>query len=88
MNITEFLHKNKENFAQFYTFLSNFLVNFTHFYIFRRFFPKGYDFSKVTDDEVAYAVNWMNSYPRQIHGGKTPVMIFKNAALSDRKVGN
>ena len=52
-------------------------TNENHNRILRRFFPKGCDFSKVTDDEVADAVNWMNSYPRRIHGGKTPAMLYK-----------
>lgn len=54
-------------------------TNENHNRILRRFFPKGCDFSKVTDEEVAAAVSWMNSYPRRIHGGKTPAMIFKKS---------
>nr|CDL66746.1 unnamed protein product [uncultured bacterium] len=53
-------------------------TNENHNRILRRFFPKGCDFSKVTDEEVARAERWMNSYPRRIHGGKTPAMIYRN----------
>ena len=52
-------------------------TNENHNRILRRFFPKGCDFSKVTDEEVARAEVWMNNYPRRIHGGKTPAMIYK-----------
>lgn len=52
-------------------------TNENHNRILRRFFPKGCDFSKVTDEEVARAEDWMNGYPRRIHGGKTPAMIYK-----------
>ena len=53
-------------------------TNENHNRMLRRFFPKGCDFSKITDEEVAQAEHWMNSYPRRIHGGKTPAMIYKN----------
>ena len=52
-------------------------TNENHNRILRRFFPKGCDFSKVTDEEVSKAEHWMNNYPRRIHGGKTPAMIYK-----------
>nr|WP_288515943.1 IS30 family transposase [uncultured Treponema sp.] len=52
-------------------------TNENHNRILRRFFPKGCDFSKVTDEEVSKAKHWMNNYPRRIHGGKTPAMIYK-----------
>ena len=53
-------------------------TNERHNRILRRFFPKGCDFSKVTDEDVAHAEFWMNNYPRRIHDGKTPAMIYKN----------
>ena len=53
-------------------------TNENHNRILRRFFPKGCDFSKVTDKEVEAAQNWMNNYPRKIHKGQTPNMIFRN----------
>ena len=53
-------------------------TNENHNRILRRFFPKGCDFSKITDEEVARAEFWMNNYPRRIHAGKTPDMIYKN----------
>lgn len=43
-------------------------TNENHNRMLRRFFPKGCDFSKVTDEQVAHAVSWMNNYPRRIHG--------------------
>ena len=57
-------------------------TNENHNRILRRFFPKGCDFSKVTDEEVAAAVTWMNNYPRRIHSGKTPTMIYKKCCTS------
>lgn len=38
----------------------------------RRFFPKGTDFAKVTQEEIQAVENWMNDYPRQVLGWKTP----------------
>lgn len=38
----------------------------------RRFFPKGTDFSKVTQKEVDYAVNWLNNCPRRSLQYRTP----------------
>lgn len=38
----------------------------------RRFFPKGTDFSKVTQKDVDYAVNWLNNCPRRSLGYRTP----------------
>lgn len=52
-------------------------TNENHNKIMRRFFPKGCDFSKVTDEEVQHAEDWMNNYPRKIHDGLTPAMIYK-----------
>ena len=53
-------------------------TNENHNRILRHFFPKGCDFSEVTDDEVQQAVDWMNNYPRRIHGGLTPAMIYND----------
>ncbi len=52
-------------------------TNENHNRILRRFFQKGCDFSKVTDEDIQTAEDWMNNYPRKIHGGKTPAMIYK-----------
>lgn len=51
-------------------------TNENHNRMLRRFFPKGCDFSKVTDKEVEEAVDWMNNYPRKIHNGLTPLMLY------------
>jgi IS30 family transposase len=51
-------------------------TNENHNGMLRRFFPKGTDFSKVTDEEVCAAVRWMNNYPRKILGGLTPSQSF------------
>ena len=53
-------------------------TNENHNRILRRFFPKGYDFSIITNKEVARAEFWMNNYPGRIYAGKTPDMIYKN----------
>lgn len=52
-------------------------TNEIHNRLLRRFFPKGTDFSNVSDKEIARAVSWMNTYPRKILNGKTPNMLFK-----------
>ena len=52
-------------------------TNERHNRILRRFFPKGCDFSKISEEEVSRAESWMNNYPRRIHGGKTPAVIYK-----------
>lgn len=41
--------------------------------IIRRFFPKGTDFTKITDAQVADVQNWINNYPRRILNWKTPL---------------
>lgn len=38
----------------------------------RRFFPKGTDFSKVTQREIDIAVDWLNNCPRRSLGYRTP----------------
>ena len=38
----------------------------------RRFIPKGTDISKLTNKDIRRIENWMNNYPRRIHGYKTP----------------
>ena len=47
-------------------------TNENHNRMIRRFFPKGTDFSKVTNEQVAAVQDWMNDYPRKILGWKTP----------------
>jgi IS30 family transposase len=39
--------------------------------ILRRFLPKGTDFSKLTPTELQRIENWVNNYPRRIHGYKS-----------------
>lgn len=43
----------------------------------RRFFPKGTDFSKVTQEEIDYAVNWLNNCPRKSLNYRTPKEVFE-----------
>lgn len=47
-------------------------TNENHNRMIRRWFPKGTDFSKVTQKEIAALQDWMNGYPRKILGWKTP----------------
>lgn len=42
----------------------------------RFFFPKGFDFRTVTQDDVDYVVNLINNRPRKILGWKTPAEVF------------
>jgi transposase, IS30 family len=43
----------------------------------RRFFPKGTDFSKVTQAEIDSAVEWLNNCPRRSLGYRTPKEVFE-----------
>jgi len=43
----------------------------------RRFFPKGTDFSRVTQTEVDSAVEWLNNCPRRSLGYRTPKEVFE-----------
>lgn len=42
----------------------------------RRHIPKGYDIDKYDDTYVQYIQDWMNSYPRKIHGWRTANDLF------------
>lgn len=46
--------------------------NENHNRMIRRFFPKGTDFRKVTEEEVTWVQDWMNNYPRKILGWYAP----------------
>jgi IS30 family transposase len=43
--------------------------------LFRRFFPKKTDFSKVTDEEIRHVEYLINTRPRKRFGGKTPLEV-------------
>lgn len=47
-------------------------TNENHNRMIRRWFPKGTDFSKVKNAEIAALQNWMNGYPRKVLDWKTP----------------
>ena len=47
----------------------------------RRRFPKGTDFTKITDNDIRDAEKWINNYPREIFGFETSAERF-NAELS------
>jgi len=44
--------------------------------LFRRYFPKGIDFGKITDDQVSKVEYLINSRPRKRFGGLTPYEVF------------
>jgi IS30 family transposase len=48
-------------------------TNENHNGMIRRFFPKGTDFTNVTDAHVLEVQRWMNTYPRKILGGLSPL---------------
>ena len=48
-------------------------TNENHNRMIRRWFPKGTDFSKVPQREIAALQDWMNGYPRKSLGWKTPL---------------
>ena len=43
----------------------------------RRWFPKGTDFSQVSNEEIARVERWINNYPRGILGGKCSENVFQ-----------
>jgi len=43
----------------------------------RRFFPKGTNFSNVTQKEIDYAIQWLNNCPRRSLNYRTPKEVFK-----------
>lgn len=47
--------------------------NENHNRLFRRFFPKGTNFGKVSQRQIQEAVDWMNNYPRKVLGWRTPL---------------
>ncbi|MCI8593755.1 MAG: IS30 family transposase [Oscillospiraceae bacterium] len=47
-------------------------TNENHNRMIRRWFPKGTDFGKVPDEEIARVQDWMNHYPRKILNWATP----------------
>ena len=49
-------------------------TNENHNRIFRRFYPKGTDFSKLNPKLFTEVQDWMNNYPRKILNGLTPEM--------------
>ncbi len=48
--------------------------------LFRRWFPKGTDFSRIGDDELRKVESLINNMPRKILGGKTPNAYYSPAA--------
>ena len=48
----------------------------------RRLFPKGTDFSKVTDKRVQAAAQWVNAYPRELFSFGTSAEAFATAVAS------
>lgn len=43
----------------------------------RRRHPKGMNFANVTQEEIAATENWINNYPRKIHGYKSAATMFR-----------
>jgi len=50
-------------------------TNENHNRLMRRFFPKGTNFTKVSQREIQEAVDFLNHYPRKILGWKMPVEV-------------
>ena len=45
----------------------------------RRYFPKGTDFSQISDDELAFVVHALNNRPRKCLGYRTPYEVVHKA---------
>ncbi len=54
-------------------------TNENHNGIIRRFLPKGTDFADIKAKSIRKIQDWMNTYPRRILGGSTPLQSFKEA---------
>lgn len=48
----------------------------------RFFFPKGFDFRTVSQDDVDFVVDLLNNRPRKCLGWKTPVEVFFNSSVA------
>jgi IS30 family transposase len=42
----------------------------------RQYFPKGTDFTQVTDEQISHAMNRLNNRPRKTRGGRSPNELF------------
>ena len=49
----------------------------------RRWYPKGTDFSTVSDEEIARLEGWINNYPRKLLGWKTSEILFNSYLFDD-----
>jgi IS30 family transposase len=47
----------------------------------RQYFPKGTDFNQVTEQEIEFVMNRLNSRPRKARGGKQPIVLFLGKAV-------
>lgn len=47
----------------------------------RQYFPKGTDFNLVTQEQIDFVMNRLNSRPRKTRGGKQPVELFLGKAV-------
>ncbi len=52
-------------------------TNENHNGIIRRFLPKGTNFSLIREMQIREIQDWMNTYPRKILKGFTPIQVFK-----------
>jgi len=52
-------------------------TNENHNGIIRRFLPKGTDFADIKAKSIRKIQDWMNTYPRKILNGATPLRVFK-----------
>ena len=47
----------------------------------RRFFPKRTDFDTITDKEILYVQNWINSRPMKVLNYKTPSEMYLQSTV-------
>jgi IS30 family transposase len=47
----------------------------------RQYFPRGADFNKITNSQIEFVMNRLNTRPRKIRGGKQPVELFLGKAV-------
>ena len=47
----------------------------------RRFFPKGTDFSTVSDEKIAFVEEWINNLPRKILNYRSSAEVFNSVSF-------
>jgi len=52
----------------------------------RKFYPKGTDFSKISEREILKVQDLLNNRPRDLLGFNTPKQVFAKEVLKEKKI--